>query len=60
MKSGINSRLTRAEVEAAVKLRVYELRQSRGLQVPLDRLDFLRRAAVHWADDGSAMVTWEE
>jgi len=60
MKSGINCKLTKLEVEAAIKLRVHELRTSRGLQVPSNLLDFLQRAVVHWTDDGSAMVTWEE
>ncbi len=60
MKSGVNCKLTTAEVEAAVKLRTYELRVARGLQIPGDRLDFLERAAVHGIGDGSAMVTWEE
>ena len=60
MKSGVNCKLTLAEVEAAVKLRIYELRDARGLTVPSDRLDFLQRSAVHWLTDGSAMVTWEE
>jgi hypothetical protein len=60
MKSGVNCKLTLAEVEAAVKLRIYELRDARGLTVPSDRLDFIQRSAVHWLGDGSAMVTWEE
>jgi hypothetical protein len=60
MKSGINCKLTRAEVEHAVKLRVHEIRRSRGLPVPVDPVDFLQRASVHWSDDGGAMVTWEE
>jgi hypothetical protein len=60
MKSGVNCKLTRDEVEAAVKIRTYELRKARGLDVPDDRLDFLQRSAVHWTPDGSAMVTWEE
>jgi hypothetical protein len=60
MKSGVNCKLTPVEVEAAVKLRTYELRKARGLAVPDDSLDFLQRSAVHWLQDGSAMVTWEE
>jgi hypothetical protein len=59
MKSGVNCKLTSAEVEVAVKLRIYDLRQARRLPVPDDRLDFLQRAQVHWAGDG-VMVTWEE
>jgi hypothetical protein len=60
MKSGINCKMTKPEVEHAIKLRVHELRRSRGLPVPADPIDFLQRASVHWADDGGAMVTWEE
>ena len=60
MKSGVNCKLTRLEVEAAIKLRVHELRSARGLQVPANVLDFLQRAAVHWTGDGEAMITWEE
>ena len=60
MKSGVNCKLTRGEVEVAVKLRIYELREQRGLSVPRDRLDFIQRSSVHWAQDGAAMVTWEE
>jgi hypothetical protein len=60
MKSGINCKLTLAEVEDAVKLRTYDLRLARRLAVPEDRLDFLQRSAVHWMPDGTAMVTWEE
>ena len=61
MRSGINCSLTKLEVETAVKLRIFDLRAARGLQVPGDRLDFLQRAEVHWSGDGmSAMVTWEE
>jgi len=60
MKSGVNCKLTRLEVEAAIKIRVHELRLARGLQVPTNLLDFLQRAAVHWTDGGEAMITWEE
>jgi hypothetical protein len=60
MKSGVNCKLTLAEVEVAVKIRIYELRVARGLPVPEDRLDFVQRSAVHWQVDGTAMVTWEE
>jgi hypothetical protein len=60
MKSGVNCKLTKIEVETAVKTRVHELRLARGLQVPTNLLDFLQRATVHWTEDGSAMVTWEE
>ena len=60
MKSGVNCKLTAAEVEAGVKLRCYELRKARGLSVPADSLDFLQRSSVHWLADYSAMVTWED
>lgn len=59
MQSGVNCKLTAAEVEQAVKIRCHELCRARAIPVPANLVDFLNRAAVHWAG-GCAMITWEQ
>jgi hypothetical protein len=60
MQCGHNCQLTPAEADQAVKVRAHELCRARGLDVPVDLIDFLNRTQVHWISGGGPMVTWED
>ena len=59
MQSGVNCKLTAAEVEQAIKIHTHGLCRARGISVPESLVDFLNRAQIHWSG-GSAMITWEQ
>lgn len=68
MNIGHTIRLSRIEVEQAIKRRAREVAEAKGIKLPIDGADFENRATPHFVDaagapiDGLAavVVTWED
>ena len=67
MNIGHTIRLSRSEVEQAIKRRAREVAEAKGIKLPIDAADFENRATPHFVTIDNApvefaavVVTWED